>query len=48
MCPCHGGVYYEDGTVAVGPPPAPLARYPVRVRDGEVEIQTRPIVIQRA
>ena len=48
MCPCHGGVYYEDGTVAAGPPPAPLARYPVRVRDGEVEIQTRPIVIQRA
>ena len=22
MCPCHGGVYYEDGTVAAGPPPA--------------------------
>src|SRR5262245_39669647 len=20
MCPCHGGVYYEDGTVAAGPP----------------------------
>ena len=24
MCPCHGGVYYKDGTVAAGPPPGPL------------------------
>jgi menaquinol-cytochrome c reductase iron-sulfur subunit len=45
MCPCHGGVYYEDGTVAAGPPPLPLRRYPVRVRNGEVEIQTAPIPI---
>jgi menaquinol-cytochrome c reductase iron-sulfur subunit len=43
MCPCHGGVYYEDGSVAAGPPPAPLARYPVRVNEGQVEIQTSPI-----
>ena len=43
MCPCHGGVYYEDGSVAAGPPPAPLFRYSVRVRDGEVEIETSPI-----
>jgi menaquinol-cytochrome c reductase iron-sulfur subunit len=47
MCPCHGGVYYADGSVAAGPPPAPLARYPVRVQSGEVQIQTRPIEIQR-
>lgn len=47
MCPCHGGVYYEDGSVAAGPPPAPLARYPVRVQAGMVQIQTRPIKIQR-
>jgi len=45
MCPCHGGVYYEDGTVAAGPPPHPLQQYPVRVRDGEVEIRTDPIPI---
>jgi menaquinol-cytochrome c reductase iron-sulfur subunit len=45
MCPCHGGVYYEDGTVAAGPPPLPLARYPVRVKDGDVQIQTAPIPI---
>jgi menaquinol-cytochrome c reductase iron-sulfur subunit len=45
MCPCHGGVYYQDGTVAAGPPPLPLPRYPVRVKDGNVQIQTAPIPI---
>jgi quinol---cytochrome c reductase iron-sulfur subunit, bacillus type len=24
LCPCHGGVYYADGTVAGGPPPQRL------------------------
>ncbi len=43
MCPCHGGVYYEDGSVAAGPPPESLARYAVRVNDGQVEIQTSAI-----
>ncbi|MHC2066523.1 QcrA and Rieske domain-containing protein [Bremerella sp. T1] len=43
MCPCHGGVYYEDGEVAAGPPPEPLARYQVRVRDGFVEIETSSV-----
>ena len=43
MCPCHGGVYYEDGTVAGGPPPRPLPRYPVRVKNGLVQIRTSPI-----
>jgi menaquinol-cytochrome c reductase iron-sulfur subunit len=47
MCPCHGGVYYQDGTVAAGPPPLPLPRYPVRVKDGEVQIQTAPIPITK-
>jgi menaquinol-cytochrome c reductase iron-sulfur subunit len=45
MCPCHGGVYYSDGTVAAGPPPRPLTRYAVRVRNGEVELRTGPIRI---
>lgn len=45
MCPCHGGVYYLDGTVAAGPPPRPLPRYPVRVRNGEVEIRTTRLPI---
>jgi menaquinol-cytochrome c reductase iron-sulfur subunit len=43
MCPCHGGVYYEDGSVAAGPPPEALARYTVRVNAGQVEIQTSPL-----
>jgi menaquinol-cytochrome c reductase iron-sulfur subunit len=45
MCPCHGGVYYADGTVAAGPPPHSLSQYPVRIRDGEVEIHTEAIPI---
>jgi menaquinol-cytochrome c reductase iron-sulfur subunit len=45
MCPCHGGVYYMDGTVAAGPPPRPLVQYPVRVRDGQVEILASPTPI---
>jgi len=45
MCPCHGGVYYEDGRVAAGPPPHPLTRYPVRIEAGQVEIRTDPIPI---
>jgi menaquinol-cytochrome c reductase iron-sulfur subunit len=45
LCPCHGGVYYADGTVSAGPPPRTLPQYPVRVRDGQVEILTSPIPI---
>jgi menaquinol-cytochrome c reductase iron-sulfur subunit len=45
MCPCHGGVYYEDGTVAAGPPPKPLIRYDVRTANGQVEIKTMAIPI---
>lgn len=45
MCPCHGGVYYKDGRVAAGPPELPLRRHDVRVRDGNVQIRTRPVPI---
>jgi len=41
VCPCHGGVYNADGSVAAGPPPHPLLRYEVRVQNGEVEILGR-------
>ena len=43
MCPCHGGVYYNDGSVAAGPPPLPLFRYNVRVENGEVKMN--PVVV---
>ena len=45
MCPCHGGVYYKDGNVAAGPPPRPLANYPVRINNGKIEIRTSPTPI---
>lgn len=48
MCPCHGGVYYKDGTVAAGPPPKPLNRYKVRMQGQEVQIQTAPLPITGA
>jgi menaquinol-cytochrome c reductase iron-sulfur subunit len=44
LCPCHGGVYYADGSVAGGPPPKPLVRYTVRIAENErVQILTRPL-----
>lgn len=45
MCPCHGGVFYANGTVASGPPPKALTQYPVRVENGLVQILTSPIPI---
>jgi len=45
MCPCHGGVYYDDGRVAAGPPPHPLTRYEVRVRDNQVQVRTGTLPI---
>lgn len=45
MCPCHGGMYYQNGAVVAGPPPRALTRYPVRVNDGQVEILTSPAPI---
>jgi len=40
MCPCHGGVYYDDGTVAAGPPPHPLFQYDVRIENGVVRMKS--------
>ena len=43
LCPCHGGVYYADGTVAGGPPPRPLFQYETRVQNGRLEVLSRPL-----
>ena len=38
MCPCHGGVYYADGSRASGPPPRALFQYPNKVENGQLMI----------
>jgi len=38
MCPCHGGVYYADGSRASGPPERGLFTYDSRVTGGQLEI----------
>lgn len=43
VCPCHEGFFNaEDGTVLAGPPPRPLPRYPVEVRDGALWVLPPP------
>jgi menaquinol-cytochrome c reductase iron-sulfur subunit len=37
-CPCHGGIFAQDGTNMAGPPTRPLYRYANRVQDGILEI----------
>jgi Rieske Fe-S protein len=39
MCPCHGGVYYQDGARASGPPPRGLFEYPYKIEGGHLLIQ---------
>jgi menaquinol-cytochrome c reductase iron-sulfur subunit len=44
LCPCHGGVYYADGSVAGGPPPRPLVRYAVQIdAHSHVQVLLRPL-----
>jgi menaquinol-cytochrome c reductase iron-sulfur subunit len=38
MCPCHGGVFYEDGSHASGPPPRGLYEYEHKVENGELKV----------
>jgi menaquinol-cytochrome c reductase iron-sulfur subunit len=39
MCPCHGGVYYSDGSRASGPPERGLFEYQYKVEQGKLLIQ---------
>jgi len=39
MCPCHGGVYYADGSRASGPPPRGLFEYEYRITNGQLEVR---------
>ncbi len=46
-CECHGGMFTREGDVVGGPPPRPLPRYPVEVREGQVFVKmtVRPPVL---
>ena len=39
MCPCHGGVYYSDGSRASGPPERGLFEYLYKIEQGNLTIQ---------
>ncbi|MFV0415417.1 MAG: ubiquinol-cytochrome c reductase iron-sulfur subunit [Chthoniobacterales bacterium] len=39
MCPCHGGVYYQDGSRASGPPPRGLFAYETKIKNGSLFIK---------
>jgi len=39
MCPCHGGVYYADGSRASGPPPRGLFEYAYKVEAGQLWVR---------
>jgi menaquinol-cytochrome c reductase iron-sulfur subunit len=36
FCPCHNGIFDEEGVVVAGPVPRPLDRYEVKVEDGQL------------
>jgi Rieske Fe-S protein len=38
MCPCHGGVYYSDGSRASGPPERGLFEYKYKVAGNQLQI----------
>jgi nitrite reductase/ring-hydroxylating ferredoxin subunit len=38
MCPCHGGVYYADGSRASGPPERGLFTYDWQIVSGQLQI----------
>ncbi len=39
MCPCHGGVYYQDGSRASGPPERGLFEHHYKVENGKLLIK---------
>ena len=43
MCPCHGGVYYSDGSRASGPPERGLFEYAYKIEDGDLLIKAGEI-----
>lgn len=40
-CPCHGGVFDDEGRVVSGPPPAPLPRYSIVMAGKKIYVGPR-------
>ena len=43
ICPCHGGRYDLNGNVVFGPPPRPLEKLEVKLRDDKVFVLMQSI-----
>lgn len=43
LCPCHGGVFYEDGRTAGGPPQRSLYEREWQIRDGRLLVRESPL-----
>ena len=43
VCPCHRGIYDVWGNVVSGPPPRPLQRHDVVLRNGDVYVTRRSV-----
>ena len=43
FCPCHGGIFAQDGERLAGPPNRPMHRYAHRIRDDVLEIDISSI-----
>lgn len=43
LCPCHGGIFDQDGSVVSGPPPRPLEQRPIKIEDGEIWISSETL-----
>lgn len=43
FCPCHGGIFDQEGERRAGPPKRALYRYEKRIRNGELEIDLRSL-----
>lgn len=41
VCPCHAGVYDENGDNVSGPPPKPLMRLPAKIKDDVVLVYNK-------
>lgn len=48
MCPCHGGVYYSDGSRAAGPPPHGLFQYSYKIEGNKLFIKAGEMPTPRA